>query len=195
MRVRGLILLILGVPAVMCSSAIARPPAHGLTCARRPGHTLRRVGAVRIYRHDGQQYGCARGRSRTMAISGVVMQLAGVSALLVHVTEDDRYAYAASTNVVNLQTGKQYRVSSEDEPLGLPWSLAPGLVETVVLGADGLTARLYETPAPTGAPDPPPPTTETLDVVGDGDHVLATGAPGSIEPRSIRFADGEVAWT
>jgi hypothetical protein len=130
-----------------------------------------------------------------VAITGVVKQLAGVSVLLVQVTEDDQYAYVASTDVVDLRSGKQYRVSVEDEPFGLPWSLAPGLVETVVLGADGDTARLYETPAPTGASDAPPPTTETLDVVGHGDRVLATRAPGSIDPRSIRFAGGVVTWT
>jgi hypothetical protein len=195
MRVRGSIFVILGLAAITCSSALARPRAHGLTCARRPGHTLRRAGAVRIYRQDGHEYGCVRGSWRTVPISGLVEQLAGVAALFVQVTEDDQYAYAASTDVVDLQTGKQYRVSSEDEPLGLPWSLAPGLVETVVLGADGDTARLYETPAPTGASDLPPPTTETLDVVGHSDRVFATGAPGSIDPRSIRFAGGVITWT
>jgi hypothetical protein len=195
MRVRGSIFVILGLAAITCSSALAQAPAHGPTCARRPGHTLRRAGAVRIYRHDGHEYGCVRGSSRTVPISGLVQQLAGVSALFVQVTEDDQYAYAASTDVVDFRTGKQYRVSSEDEPLGLPWSLAPGLIETVVLGPDGDTARLYQTPAPTGASDSPPPTTETLDVVGHGDHVLATGAPGSIDARSIWFAGGVVAWT
>jgi hypothetical protein len=128
-------------------------------------------------------------------IPGRIRQLAGVSALLGQETEDDQYAYVAYTDVVNLRTGRVYRVSSEDEPLGGPWSLAPGRVETVVLGADGNTARLYETPAPTGASYSPPPTKETLDVVGHGRRVLATGAPGSIDPRSVRFAGDVVTWT
>jgi hypothetical protein len=110
-------------------------------------------------------------------------------------SENDQYAYVASDDVVNLRTGRQYRVTFVDEPLGAPWSLTPGLIETVVLGADGDTARLYETPAPTGAPSSPPPTTETLDVVGHGRLLLATGAPGSIDPNSVTFTDGIVAWT
>ena len=136
-----------------------------------------------------------RGSRRTVPITGPIGQLAGVSALFGQVTEDDQYAYVAYTEVVDLRTGRQYRVSSEDEPLGGPWSLTPGLVQTVVLGADGDTARLYETPAPTGATYSPPPTAETLDVVGHGRRVLATGASGSISPRSVKFAGGVVTWT
>jgi hypothetical protein len=195
MRVWGLIVLSLGLAAIPCSSALARPRAHRLTCARQPGHTLRRAGPVRIYRHDGQQYGCVRGSRRRVAIPGRIGQLAGVSALFGAVTEDDQYAYVAYTGVVDLRTGRRYGVSSEDEPLGGPWSLAPGLVETVALGADGDTARLYETPAPTGTSNSPLPTTETLDVVGHGRRVLATGAPGSIDPGSVRIVGGAVTWT
>jgi hypothetical protein len=195
MRVSGWVVAILGVMAIACSSALARPTAHGLTCARRPGHTLRRAGPVRVYRHDGQEYGCVRGSRRTLPISGRIGQLAGVSVLLEQVTEDDQYAYVADGDVLDLRTGRQYRVYSEDEPLGGPWSLVPGLVDTVVLGANGDTARLYETPAPTGAVDSPPPTTETLDVIGHGRRVLATGAPGSIDPGSVTFAGGVVTWT
>jgi len=195
MRARGSIVAIVGVVAITCSSALARPLGHRPTCARRSGHTIRRAGIVRIYRHDGQEYGCVRGSRRTVAITGRIGQIAGVSVLFGQVIEDDQYAYVAYTGVVDLRTGRQYGVSSEDEPLGGPWSLVPGLVETVVLGVDGDTARLYETPAPTGAASSPPPTTETLDVVGHGRRVLATGAPGSIDPSSIRFARGVVTWT
>ena len=195
MPVRRSIVVILGLVAITCSSALARPRGDHPTCARRPGQTLRRAGAVRVYTHDEQQYGCVRGSRRTVPITGLISQLAGMSVLFRQVTEDDQYAYVAYTDVVDLQTGRQYRVSSADEPLGGPWSLAPGLVQTVVLGADGDTARLYETPAPTGASQSPPPTTETLDVVGHGRRVLATGAPGSIDPRSVRFAGGVITWT
>ncbi len=195
MRVRGSIVVILGVVAITCSSALARPRGQHPTCMRRSGHTLRRAGAVRIYGHHGQEYGCVRGSWRTVPIPGPIGQLAGVSVLFGQVTEDDQYAFVAYTDVVDLRTGWEYRVSSEDEPLGGPWSLAPGAVETVVLGADGDTARLYETPAPTGASYSPPPTTETLDVVGHGRRVLSTGAPGSINPRSVRFTGGVVTWT
>jgi hypothetical protein len=195
MRARGSTVAILGVMAIACSSASAQPIVHSLTCARRPGHTVRRAGVVRIYRHAGQEYGCVRGSRRTLPIAGRIGQLAGVSVLFEQVTENDQYAYVAYTAVLNLHTGRQYRVSTEDEPLGGPWSLVPGLVDTVVLGADGDTARLYETPAPTGAPNAPPPTTETLDVIGHGQRVLATGAPGSIDPGSVKFAGSVVSWT
>jgi hypothetical protein len=186
---------ILGLIAIACPSALARPTDHRLTCARRPGHTVRRAGAVRIYRDDGHEYGCVRGSRRTLQLTGRIGQLAGVSVLCEQVTEDDQYAYVAGSDVVDLRSGRQYRVYSEDEPLGGTWSLLPGLVERVVLGADGDTARLYETPAPTGATDSPPPTTETLDVIGHGRRVLATGTPGSIDPSSVTFVGGMVTWT
>jgi hypothetical protein len=166
-----------------------------ITCARRPGHTIRRAGAVRIYTHAGQEYGCVRGSRRTAPITGRIEQIAGESVLIGQTSEDNQYAYVASDDVVNLRTGRQYRVSFVDEPLGAPWSLAPGLVENVVLGADGDTARLYETPAPTGVPSSPAPTTETLDVIGHGQRVLATVPPGSIDPHSVRFTDGVITWT
>jgi hypothetical protein len=195
MWARGLMVVVLGLVAMFCSSALGRPREQHLTCARQRGHTLRRAGAVRVYRHDGVRYGCVHGSHRTVPIPGAIGQLAGASALFRQVAEDDQYAYVAYTDVVNLRTGRGYRVSSEDEPLGGPWSLNPGLVETLVLGADGDTARLYETPAPTGTSNSPAPTTETLDVVGHGRHVLATGTPGSIDPRSVRFAGRVVTWT
>jgi len=195
MWVRGWIVVILGVMTITCSSALASPRGHRLACARRPGHTLHHAGTVRIYRHDGQTYGCVRGSRGTVPITGAIGEIAGVSVLFEQVTEDDQYAYVAYTDVVDVRTGRGYRVSSEDEPLGGPWSFAPGLVENLVLGADGDTARLYETPAPTGASYSPPPTTETLDVVGHGQRFLATGLPGSIDPRSVRFDGSVVTWT
>jgi hypothetical protein len=64
-----------GAPSALADPARRISP---VTCARRPGYTLRRAGDVRIYKHDGQEYGCVRGGRRTVPITGRIEQVAGL---------------------------------------------------------------------------------------------------------------------